>query len=131
MTQMPPCGPESNELFNLACDYVQDLQRLTENIRLQSEKPLLPTLSQLIFQREERLNALTALNWELFSPEQQSILLVALQNCQAMDPEIGNQLNHLREQLEAQIQGLTTSKALIDKYKINQPGQTGHYSKDA
>jgi len=127
---MPPCGPESNELFNLACEYVQDLQRLTENIQLQSTEPTLPALSQLVFQREERIQSLTALNWQLFSPEQQSILLAALQNCQAMDPEIENQLKNVRNHLESQIQSLKASQALIGKYKISQPDQQGYYSKD-
>ena len=131
MTQMPPGVPESSEVFNLASDYVQDLQRLTENIQLQSTDPMLPTLSQLIFQREERIRALTALDWNSLSPEQQASLLASLQQCQALDPEIENQLKNVRNQLESQIQSLKTGKALINKYKINAPGQSGYYSKDA
>jgi len=123
--------PESSEVFNLASDYVQDLQRLTENIQLQSTDPMLPTLSQLIFQREERIRALTALDWNSLSPEQQASLLASLQQCQALDPEIENQLKNVRNQLESQIQSLKTGKALINKYKINAPGQSGYYSKDA
>jgi len=128
---MPPGGPESNEVFNLASDYVQELQRLTENIQLQSTDPMLPTLSQLIFQREERIRALTALDWNSLSPEQQASLLASLQQCQALDPEIENQLKNVRNQLESQIQSLKTGRALISKYKINAPGQSGYYSKDA
>lgn len=131
MTQTPPCGPEPDDHFTLAHSKVQELQRLTQEIQAQSQNPTLPVLSQLIFQREERLNELTQMGLHTLPPEQQTALLEILQTCQGMDPDIEQHLKHFHKHLDEQLRELKGSQALINKYKISNPQESGTQSKDA
>lgn len=131
MTQTPQGGPDAEALFTLAQAHVQELQRLTHEIQLQTDKPKLPILSQLIFQREEQLKSLSNLDLQSLSDERQAKILEGLQNCQTMDPGIEERLQQLRNRLREQIKALKSGQVLISKYKINNPKQPGHISRDA
>jgi hypothetical protein len=132
MTQTPPCGPdEPTDLFSLAARKVQELQQLTQEIQAQSQNPTLPVLTQLIFQREERLSELNGMGLQALPPERQAVLLGMLQACQGMDPQIEQHLKQLRQSLETQLQSLKGGQSLISKYKIVNPQEASTHSQDA
>jgi len=131
MTQKPPSGPESDDLFKLAQAHVQALRQVTQEIQLQTQLPDIPTLNQLVFQRDEVIKALTQLDLPSLPEAQQAELAAALQDCQDSAPEIEGWLLQMRDRLEQQVRGVQAGKKLIDKYKIDDPQASGQNFRDA
>jgi hypothetical protein len=131
MTEKPLGGPEPDDLFSQAQAHVQVLHKLTQDIQLQTKFPDLPTLNQLVLQRDETIRALNLMDLQSLSQAQQTQLAEAITACQAMDPQIEAWLAQTRNRLERQVRGLQSGQQLIDKYKLNTPETGGQHSQDA
>ena len=134
MTQTPPRGPEPKDLFSRARELARELQRLTTDIQTHVQNPAassLPQLSQLIFQREERLAELTQMGLQQLPEAEQAVLLEILQECQGVDSSNEQHLTQYRDNLAAQIRNLKGGQTLLSKYKINNPKEASTHSQEA
>jgi hypothetical protein len=136
MTRTPHYEPdpediELEEIETTAMQRIQDLLQLTQEIQLQSQNPDLPALSQLIFQREAMIEALSSHHWQALSDERRDECLQVLLAVQNLDPAIEAQMQHVRQKLETQLQQLKTGQTLIGKYKSPPSTEQGTHSQEA
>jgi hypothetical protein len=131
MTRTPHYEPDPEKIEIAALQQIQELLQLTQEIQLQSQNPDLPALSQLIFQREAMLEALSSHQWQALSDERRDECLQVLLTVQNLDPAIGAQMQHVRQKLETQLQQLKTGQVLIGKYKSPPSTEQGTHSQEA
>jgi len=108
-----------------------DLLAVSREILLQSAKPEIPTLGQLILKRGMLLSELGGLTLNDLPPDVRQAVLDTLTQCRKMDETIEGNMAHMQDELGDQLKVLRESRTLMDTYRAAPRDDTGHHSKEA
>lgn len=112
-------NPKPPYTFNLeeSEGLLNQLEQITQTILPLSTGENLPQLNQLILERERILKACQALPLETFTAEQKARLKSRIDQCQALDLEIQQNMDHYKSQIGSQLRHVKQSQTLLGKYQ--------------
>ena len=112
MNPKPPCTYNFEESEGL----LNQLEQITQTILQLSTGENLPQLNQLILERERIIKACQEIHIESFTAAQKKCLKSRIDQCQALDLEIQQNMDQFKIEISKQLQHIKQSRNLLGKY---------------